>query len=74
MESSQANWKTLCNEKGEEEAEKHLANALREAADLIEAKEYPRVFGCELKPPPHEKFGEPFMWTVSVTLSYPWPG
>lgn len=34
--SNQDNWRLLCKEMGEEEATKHLANALREAADQVE--------------------------------------
>lgn len=67
-------WWTLQDKLGKEEARKHLVAELRKAADQVEARGYPDVFGCELKPDPHPTYGEPFMWTISVTLSYPWPG
>lgn len=73
-ESSQQNWWDLQKGRTKEEARKFLADALREAADQVEDKDYPDVYGCCTKPPDDPKFGPPFIWTVAVTLSYPWPG
>jgi hypothetical protein len=70
----QQNWFDLKDKLGNKEARKHLVNELRKAADQVEKGGYPDVFGCQLKPEPDPKWGEPFIWTISVTLSYPWPG
>lgn len=67
-------WWRLEDRLGKKDAIKYLANALREAADQVESNGYPMVFGCETKSDPDPIYGEPFIWTVSVTLSYPWPG
>jgi hypothetical protein len=53
---------------------KELADYLRFIADIVETDDYPDVFGCEIVD--FDKNGNMpgIMGTISVTLSYPWPG
>lgn len=74
MGDNQARWNKLTDELGDKEARKFLAEKLREAADQVEKRGMPDVFGCEYKEKNPDDLYEPFIWTVSVTLSYPWPG
>jgi RecJ-like exonuclease len=69
---SQKYYEDLVKELGsDEEAEKHIAKRLRELADIVESDDYPRVFGWS----DEEKFGKVLpMMSVTLTLSYPWPG
>jgi hypothetical protein len=64
---SQKSYQDLVKELGsDKEAEKHIAKRLRELADIVESKDYPKVFGwCE---------ENEFMLSIRLTLSYPWPG
>jgi hypothetical protein len=72
----QDKWKAMCRDMGEEKARRELVQALRRAADLVEEGghgKWPDVFGCDI--PKGKWFKEIIPWdTVSVTLSYPWPG
>lgn len=66
---SQADYHDLVKELGSREAaDKHIANRLRELADIVESPDYPKVFGWrdDGKPSPTS--------TVSITLSFPWGG
>lgn len=74
MHPNQARWHKLLDELGDKEARKFLAEKLREAANQVEKGGYPDVFGCEYKEVNPNDLYEPFIWTVAVTLSYPWPG
>jgi hypothetical protein len=74
MHPTQARWHKLRDELGEEEARKFLAEKLRDAADQVEKGGWPDVFGCEFREVNPDDLYEPFIWTVAVTLSYPWPG
>jgi hypothetical protein len=74
MHPTQARWHKLRDELGNIEARKFLAEKLRDAADQVEKGGWPDVFGCEFKEVNPDDPYEPFIWTVAVTLSYPWPG
>lgn len=74
MHPTQARWHKLRAELGDKEARKFLAEKLRDAANQVEKGGYPDVFGCEYKEVNPNDLYEPFIWTVAVTLSYPWPG
>lgn len=74
MGDTQARWHKLVDELGDKEARKFLAEKLREAADQVEKRGMPDVFGCEFKEVDPNAIYQPFIWTVAVTLSYPWPG
>lgn len=72
--TNQEKWFALKDNLGEQEARKLLAQQLRLSADQVEKGGYPDVFGCQVKEKNPDDLYEPFIWTVSVTLSYPWPG
>ncbi|MFA5405433.1 MAG: hypothetical protein WC358_10910 [Ignavibacteria bacterium] len=74
MSDNQARWNKLVKELGDKEARKFLAEKLREAANQVEKRSMPDVFGCEFKEVDPNAIYQPFIWTVAVTLSYPWPG
>lgn len=61
-------WKDLIKQHGEQKARQLLSDALKEASEIVLTKDYPDVYGCVL-----EKDLD-FIYTISVTLSYPWPG
>lgn len=63
-------WTKLVNEHGEAEAEKIVCQWLRDMADEIEARGYPRIFGAERQGP--SEIGG--MVSISVTTSHPWGG
>ena len=69
---SQLMWHEFVERLGESGARALLAARLREAADMVEKDENPYVFGCEI--PKNGICKDSFIDTVSVTLSYPWPG
>jgi hypothetical protein len=67
----QATWFDLIKRCGSEEAARaELARQLRRAAELVETRGYPDVFGCEIWVGQEPESME----TVSVTLSYLWGG
>ena len=69
MKDPQQTWKDLVHKHGEQEARQILSDSLKEAAQQVLTKTYPDVFGCELREPENT-----FIYTISITLSYPWPG
>jgi hypothetical protein len=69
----QRRWFALQERMGSEEAaRKELARKLRLAADQVERRSYPDVFGCVCDP--GELCTNNFIERISVTLSFPWPG
>lgn len=70
MSDHQWNYRKLEIEHGREEARKIVAKRLRELADTVEKDGYPDVFGFT-----DEDFGSPLpVATLTITMSYPWPG
>lgn len=70
---SQDAWNQYCKKVGEDQANKELARQLRMAADFVEAGGWPKVFAAKLFPDGSDDLPE-FIGSISVTLSYPWPG
>ena len=67
MGDNQWNFCQLEEKHGEKQANKIIANRLRELADIVENDEYPKVFGFQdVKSGPIISF--------DLTLSYPWGG
>ncbi len=69
----QQNWKNLISRMGSEDAaRKELARKLRLAADQVEKKTYPDVFGCYCEN--GELLANGFIEGITVVLSDPWSG
>jgi len=62
----------LVDKIGKDEAKKEVARQLRLFADFVE-KGYPDIYSAEVMPEGSTDLPE-FIWKLSVTLSYPWPG
>ena len=63
----QHDWHALVDKMGEKDARAFIAARLRKAADLIESKRYPDIFGCEM-------WENSLFEVTTITLSQPWPG
>lgn len=72
----QNQWFKLCEQLGSEEAaEQEVVRQLRLFADLIERKGYPKIFGVDLSIQPTGNGFNGFpVESITVILSYPWPG
>lgn len=69
-------WIRSYQKKRNELVRQHIAQRLREAADLVEADGFPNVYACTM--PIHVekplKDQGSLMVSISVTFSYPWGG
>lgn len=76
----QTHWHAILDHFGENpsecpKAKAYLAARLREAADVVEAKGWPDVYGCDVPMPGDTLLGRGhFIGEISVVLSHPWPG
>lgn len=74
MDPSQKQWFDLTYKLGEKEARKVVIEELKEAIKCIEKGGFPDIFGVILPDRDNKGNTKDFIYTVSVTLSHPWPG